>query len=205
MAWHKETLIARQEVREELKKLGLYPHRRPSASAESPNATMVVTDGQGKNLEAITARVLASCEQLKHVSMKLYYLAVFLLENGLRIGEALSVQSIDITSTALVHVKGLKRSSNRICHAGLSREYLLKCKASKVSPWAEFDYWFVRRQFMKVGLFYITTGAKNAKVTHIFRHLAVSSAQSVAHDLETSKQFIGHKSSKNTERYESFK
>lgn len=106
MAWDKETLIARREVREELIRLGIYPERRKSKSALNPSAKMVVTDRNNSRIDQVSIDVMASVERLKNRGKKLYYLAVFMLENGVRISEAISINSFDITATGLVHVKG---------------------------------------------------------------------------------------------------
>jgi site-specific recombinase XerD len=138
---------------------------------------------------------------LKKKSVVLYYFALLQFENGIRTSELIGVKSGDITATGSFKLHGKKGSSNRMIAPGEARDYLLECRKNGSTPFGDYDRFYLRREYIKVGIYHWFEGDKKGKVTHVFRHLFVSGMLQSGIEVEEAKKFVGHKNVKSTEHY----
>lgn len=132
-----------------------------------------------------------------HIGLVVHLLADY----GLRISEALSIKSTDITSNGQIVIKGSKGSSNRLIVINEYRDRLIDLRSSGFNPIKNIDRFVIYRVLKKwniEGKF--SYGSKNA-VCHQFRYNFAKDIQSVTNDLNETARLIGHKSSSNTAIY----
>lgn len=201
MALKKASKELRADLRKELEILGLRPRKNRTNPVSSPNELYVKSDYPVESLEVMARSLLHSIMMLKKKSVILYYFALLQFENGIRTAELIGVKSGDITATGSFKLRGKKGSNNRMIAPGEARDYLLECRKNGSVPFGDFDRFYLRREYIKVGIYYLFTGDKKGKVTHVFRHLYVSGMLQSGIEVEEAKKFVGHKNVKSTEHY----
>lgn len=140
-------------------------------------------------------------EQIIKGNRMLWYIIELMWAGGLRVSEALQIKSKNITSSGHILIKGLKNSSNRIIYSNESKAYLLYCKKTGVAPFADYNRFFVYREFIKYGII-LQNGRNNKQlVTHSIRHSVALSQQYSGIDINETSIMLGHKNKKNTEYY----
>jgi integrase len=204
MALKPTTKKLREDFRKGMQQLGLYPDKRRTDPGLTPNALYVKSDRPEESLESVVRSLRDSISCLKEKGEELYYFAVIQMESGLRTSELISVLHSDITVTGSFRVRGKKRSNSRMISPGIARDFLLKCREIKKDPFREFDRFFIRREYKKVGINFYFEGDKKRTVTHIFRHLFVSGMINAGIEINEASKFIGHKSVTSTEHYGKF-
>ena len=155
-------------------------------------------DNQYKSINNLVSSYLS-------VSSKLPFLYKFLLsillQNGLRISEALSFNTSHIINESSFFIKGLKGSHNRICFCNYCNLLDLKQKEPNAYLFSLFSRFFVHRLFISLGLYIQLSVNENRIVTHLFRYLYLYNLKKNNIDTETIKQNIGHKNIKSTKHY----
>jgi site-specific recombinase XerD len=194
----------REEWRKGMIELGLYPDKKRSDPASDPNALYVNSVRPSDHLETVVKSLQDSISSLREKSESLYHFAVIQMESGLRTSELISLLHSDITVTGTFRIRGKKRSHSRMISPGISREFLLRHREMRRDPFREFDRFYIRREYKKVGINFYFQGDKKRTVTHIFRHLYVSGMLTAGIEVNEASKFIGHKSVSSTEHYGKF-
>jgi len=171
-------------------------------SVSKPSAQLSPPCDAGNSSGQSHDPLVCKIESLKRVSQLLYYIALLQFLHGLRISEVLAIRPYDITSQGFVKINAVKNSNSRIIHAYEATNYLLKCKTYGKYPFAEFNRFYVYRQYKKAGIGKKFGTNRVTSVTHYFRHNASLQAKSVNADITTRAHQLGHKSTKSTEHYE---
>lgn len=129
----------------------------------------------------------------------LYYL---LLLNGCRVSELLSLRGNDINTRGNIIIKGKKGSGSRMIVTNGYETFLQRKMGSPCLLFLGLNYNNVYRKFIENGI--IMKGGKNERniVTHAPRYAFVTMLQQQNKSIEESSEIIGHKSSKNTLRYQ---
>ena len=140
-------------------------------------------------------------QTMKAKNIEEYYLAMFLLETGCRISEALQIKQSDIDNLGRVKIKGLKGSSNRIVTSPATKEYLINQKKIGGQIFSRFNRFYIYRVFKRYGLGRFFGDNKRQSVTHYFRHINAMIAKEIATDIKEISDILGHKNAKNTEIY----
>lgn len=143
----------------------------------------------------------SSKKRIMKENPRLMHLINFMIASGSRISEALKVNHWEITKTGHVKLHQLKGSGDRIVHSGMAMQYLLNCAKSKQQPWADWNRFFVYREFKKFGIGLQLQGRKKKSITHSVRHTVAKQIKKAGMTIEDSKQALGQKNVKSTTYY----
>lgn len=132
---------------------------------------------------------------------RLLHLINFMTASSCRISEALKVNYWEITKTGHVKLHQSKGSGDRIVHSGMAMQYLLECLKSKRQPWADWNRFFVYREFKKFGIGLQLQGRKKKSITHSVRHTVAKQMKRAGMTIDDSKQALGQKNVKSTAYY----
>lgn len=120
---------------------------------------------------------------------------------GVRISEVLAIKGTDITQTGHIHIKGLKRSENRVIKPTEFIDWWLLQRSNTGLIFDGISRYAIYRQYKKRGIYVKIKGRTNMAVTHAFRHKIINELRkSNIHDKDISN-FTGHKAEKNTALY----
>lgn len=124
---------------------------------------------------------------------------------ALRISEVLNFNCNNITSTGLVVIRGCKGSNDKLIDIDYLKDFFIYCKKNLYNPFKHLNRFIVYRFYIKYNLNEsYHYGSKNA-VTHSFRYAKVNEIKEIENNLELAQQVIGHKTIKNTKKYENKK
>lgn len=129
---------------------------------------------------------------------------VYLLQSrfALRISEALSISSKNITSKGSIVIKGLKGSNDKLIDIPELRSFFIECRLNGVNPFSGLSRFVVYRTYKKFLInCYESYGSKTA-VTHGFRYAKVREVKEVENDLQLSSIVLGHKNINSTKHYD---
>lgn len=154
-------------------------------------------DARAAGVWAGYRRLLTSLE----VSLPEKMLTELIALNGLRVSEALSVESKCITQDGRILIKGGKGSSDRIC---FSREYVEEWKRKRLNSAWNVRYisrYRMYRLFKKYDITWKEINHKKTSVTHAFRKLAARDVYLNEKNLVNITTALGHKSKKSAKHY----
>lgn len=137
----------------------------------------------------------------KYYSIREAWIVDLILSNGIRVSEALSIQRKDIVNDRTVNVMGKKGSLSRVCMLLFSDGLLSFKGKSDDFLFDGFTRFYVYRVFKKLGIEFIVPGSKKRAVTHAGRHIRIQSLAKSGVDIDTIKNYIGHKSKRSTMHY----
>ena len=122
--------------------------------------------------------------------------------SGTRVSEILNIQYTDIISPTIIRIKGLKRSNDRLIHIDRYSDYFIFCKVNMINPFANFNRYFIYREYRKLGFVVSFVNSNKKAVTHSFRYKYIKNLKDNDVNLDLIQKEIGHKTIKTTERYE---
>lgn len=123
------------------------------------------------------------------------------LQHGLRISEVLRLRVVDLLSFSKVRIKTSKRGYNRIVSHHDGSGYLAKCKKFSIIPFADYNRFYIYREYRREGLMLFHSKDKKYSVTHLFRHLLLSQLNKEINEKELISKFIGHKKMESLKSY----
>lgn len=128
---------------------------------------------------------------------------VFMLQlvSGARISEVLNVRSQDIVNSQQVIIRGLKGSRDRLITLLFESDYLKMCYITKRQPFAGLDRFKMYRFYKRYGIVLRTKSGTNNKVTHRLRYDYILKIQSFTHNIDSTADLVGHKSTHSTSHY----
>lgn len=129
-------------------------------------------------------------------------ITILMIDNGLRISEALSIRIEDVLPSFEIIIKGKKGSSNRIIPIRYNLKYWENILSNPDFQICHYSRWSFYRYFKKKGLYERIVGHKNNSVTHSARHAKVRMLQAEGVDRSTRANYIGHKNINSQEYYE---
>lgn len=145
--------------------------------------------------------IIEAVERLKTINMVLYYVAKIQLEGACRISEVLRVKSTDIDKLGRIVIRGLKGSNDRIVNCEVAKYYLSYCKSAGCDPFSMYNRFYIRRLYIRMGIFVRHDGCSVASVTHALRYVSAEIAQNNRESLEATQGLLGHKNVENTKLY----
>lgn len=120
---------------------------------------------------------------------------------GLRVSEALSIGYADLMALGRIRISASKRGTSRIINYADRYGYLEMCRRNGVNPFADYNRFFIYREYKKNGIMLFHEKDKKYSVTHAFRHLLVTMLKSEIEDKSLISDILGHKSRKSIESY----
>lgn len=137
----------------------------------------------------------------KHKMSREALLLDLMASSGCRISEALDVRGSDILGTHTVHLRGRKRSSDRIvdCVYGLDWGRFRFLGDTKV--FGNLDRFDAYRFFKRIGVYEVMPNRKKASICHAARHEKIRSLRRAGASVKDIQTYIGHKSVKSTMMY----
>lgn len=167
-------------------------------SSAQYNTKLYESSGESERIMSICSSVFAN------PSIPEFMKAVISLqmEHGLRISEVLNIKKTDISHRGYILIKSLKGSKNRLVSPSFFRQFWFDSPPLTFPLSRLYSRFYFYRWYKKLGL-YSTYGTNStASVTHVFRHELGLHLKNKFNELEVSKSFLGHVSSKSTEAYE---
>ncbi len=137
----------------------------------------------------------------KYYSMREAWIVDLILSNGIRVSEALSIRRRDIVNDRTVNVIGKKGSLSRVCMLLFSDGLLSYKDNSEDLLFAGMSRFYIYRVFKKLGIEFVVPGSKKKAVTHAGRHIRIQGLAKSGVDVDTIKNYIGHKSKRSTLHY----
>ena len=122
--------------------------------------------------------------------------------SGARVSEILNIKHTDIINSTIIRIKGLKHSNDRLIHIDRYLDYFIFCKVNMINPFANFNRYFIYREYRKLGFVVSFVNSNKKAVTHSFRYKYIKNLKDNDVDLDLIQKEIGHKTIKTTERYE---
>lgn len=164
----------------------------------APTATLCdVVGDMSEDLKNALAGIEAM--QVKH--KREARLALFLLETGCRISEALQLNFTNIDALGRVRIKGKKGSNARILFSPSLTSWLLQVRAYKMEMWEGLNRFYIYRVFKQYGIGRVFGNNEKMSITHYFRHLNAIIAREITGEIGEISALLGHKKEKNTEIY----
>lgn len=176
-------------------------HKQGINSVSNPIAPIAKQCETEHETESEIKIVLNAIENMRLEYKREADLALFLLETGCRVSEALNIKYTDIDQIGRVRVKGKKGSKNRIVYSPSCVSMFLKAKKYGFTIWEEFNRFHIYRTFKKYGIGAFFGRNKRMSITHYFRHLNAIIAGEIAKEKSEISQLLGHISEKNTNFY----
>lgn len=176
--------------------------KTPSSSALGLSAQSLTLCGVGVVDDYMKYSEALICKAAQHHSIELGVLTDLLFTNGLRISEALSIQSSDIALNGMVKVRGMKGSKDRLCFTSQMGRELVALRSCNGLIFPNFSRFYVYREFKKLGISFNVQGMTNNAVTHAPRHMFVLQAKDSGWDTADTQAAIGHNSIESTKQYE---
>ena len=122
--------------------------------------------------------------------------------SGARVSEILNIKHTDIINSTIIRIKGLKHSNDRLIHIDRYLDYFIFCKVNMINPFANFNRYFIYREYRKLGFVVSFVNSNKKAVTHSFRYKYIKNLKDNDVDLDLIQKEVGHKSIKTTEKYE---
>lgn len=146
---------------------------------------------------------LAWVNSLPGLSMPMKTLINLQFTSGLRVSEALGIKASDMMYNGMIRIRSSKGSISRIIHYSDNDGYLEFCRKIGKQPFAEFNRFFVYREYKKLGI--ITAPRKSTKqaVTHAPRHMLAQAMQKAFRSAELTQDLLRQKSNRSTQYYAS--
>lgn len=137
----------------------------------------------------------------KFYSMKEIWIVDLILSNGLRVSEVLGIRQKDIVNDRTVRIQGKKGSKDRVCML-LYSDGLDSLKSdSEDLVFDGLSRYYVYRFFKRLGIIFAIPGQQKNAVTHAGRHVRIQTLAQAGVELNTIKEYIGHKSVRSTMHY----
>jgi Phage integrase family len=172
-----------------------------SKSESTPNAQIVTQCSAGYRSGTIENESSSQYERIKRENTRLFYLIEFMNASACRITEALSIKPTNCTSSGHVLINCLKGGKQRIVSSGMATEFIKSCASRKISPWSDWNRFFVYREMKKFGIGIKLNGRVRKSITHSIRHNVAKSIKRSGMSIEVSKQALGHQSINSTAHY----
>jgi site-specific recombinase XerD len=125
-----------------------------------------------------------------------------MMDEGLRISEALNIAPHHVLSNRKIKIIGLKGSRNRIISVTQYWGYWESYKRQSCCINQVYNRFFFYRLFKKHGLSMDLVNSNRKAVTHSFRHAYIKQLKAEGIATELTAAEIGHKSTKSTQHYE---
>ena len=175
--------------------------KKAVSSVPTPNAQTNTLCKSRNGRSEIAKQLAEKVESLKYENPKLYYFASLQQNFGLRVSEVLNISSGDIQPDGRIIIRGLKGSENRMVFSESGRKFFLNCRKYSIKPFADFDRYYINREYLKKSIFIKFANSDKKAVTHCFRHLYLTNLNSDV-DTDTKRKAIGQKSINSTKHYE---
>jgi len=127
------------------------------------------------------------------------------LREGLRVSEVLRIRHNDILSLGRLKVTASKKGQDRVINYDDPYGYLKFCKTNGVTPFKDYDRFFLYRAYKKEGIVLFHDLDKKSSVTHALRHLLVQQLTKEIEDKSLISTVLGHKSTKTISWYDGTK
>lgn len=178
-------------------------HRiKPALPSSAQSATLCE---DRKQLEALCSQVVATIEKMSLTNRTLAMFASIQLSHALRVSELLNVKVSDIDVLGRVSIRSLKGGLPRVLQMGVYTSVMLKARDLGFVPWADFNRYYVHREYLKYGLQLSIDGNRKRATTHSLRHLSVMLLDDKSSDLSFAQSLLAHSSSSNAHIYASRK
>ena len=175
--------------------------KRRVKSVIKPPAQTTTSCYPGKQDYVYINSLLSKIDKLKMLDLKLYYIAQIQFEQGLRISEVLNLRVYDLMPSGHFYIKSAKGSNNRVYFVASVANYFITCKKNGVDPFANYNRFFVYRQYKKLGIDFYNSKTCKHSVTHAFRHIIANEIYKNVDDTETVSDFLRHKNKENYKYY----
>lgn len=130
-----------------------------------------------------------------------HYLIYILLVCGCRVSEVLKIKGSDVTGNYYIKITASKGSNDRIVFVPRIKGQELVQGGNKGLLFSNYSRFYVYRFCKKYGLYIITDGMKNNKVTHSFRNLYADNVLELSEGTKTASDAMGHKSLRSISYY----
>jgi len=168
----------------------------------APNAILcAVRDG----LDPVVSKALALTAKASPWPVPMRVIIDIQVRHGLRISEVLRIKHSDILTLGRLKITASKNGQDRIINYEDSFDYLRFCKANGVTPFKDYDRFFLYRAYRKEGIMLFHDFDKKYSVTHALRHLVVQQLTKEIEDKSLISSIMGHKSTKTLSWYDGIK
>lgn len=164
----------------------------------APTATVC---GINESMNEDLKNALISIEAMKAKHKREARLALFLLETGCRVSEALQLSWANVDALGRVRIEGKKGSNARILFSPSLVSWLLQVRAYKMEMWEGLNRFYIYRVFKLYGIGKAFGNNEKMSITHYFRHLNAIIAREITSEVGEISALLGHKKQKNTEIY----
>lgn len=172
-----------------------------SKSVPNSSAHNAILCAAQSNLNPVIKKALSLSEPSSSWPVPLKVFIRLQLVFGLRVSEVLSIEHSDILSLGRLRIRTSKRGVDRIIAFDDQYKYLQRCKANGVHPFADFNRFYVYRQYKKEGIMMFHDVDKKWSVTHSLRHFMVQQVMSEIDERNLVSNYIGHASKKSLDSY----
>jgi hypothetical protein len=124
-----------------------------------------------------------------------------LLLNGCRISEILTAKHNQIRSNGFLKINASKHSIDRILVCSQSKNFLLHCRKYSVDPFHGLSRFYFYRLFKKNGISISPKNSSKKAVCHSFRHVLFNQINGSDIQMDSLKNFTGHRSVKSLKCY----
>jgi site-specific recombinase XerD len=154
-----------------------------------------------KSLEMEVESLLEKLGQAFKHSKILGHLLDIQISGGCRISEVLKITPKDITPTGSILIQSAKKGNQRIVTTSKSSEFLLMCRKLNITPFMDYDRFFVYREYKKLGIIFVSKTSSKMSITHAPRHIFTASNRITTKDETTLSNALGQKTKNMSNRY----
>ena len=174
-------------------------------SAPSPPEQSVRQYREGKEQETLSNQVMAFHERNTSEPTYVHAVIELLFLYGLRISEALEINSRDITAAGTIHIRGKKGSHDRYVRPVLYASFWELVRSTPLEMGGIYSRQYFYRVLKKYGFYALYGNNVNMSVTHMFRHEYARDVMSQFKNEENVQKSLGQKSKKSAKHYVSNK
>lgn len=166
-----------------------------------PTAQITTVCDKVSSVEADIKALMSKLKQAFAYSSILGYILDIQLSGGCRISEVLAIKPNQITATGAILIVSAKRGEPRIITTSCSSEFLLNCRLNNISPFHDYNRFWVYREYSKLGIYFQSSTSTKNSVTHAPRHIFTASNRQVTTDQKTLSKAIGQRTQNMSNRY----
>lgn len=170
-------------------------------SVKKPSAHNAILCELQETFTPVVQKALFLSSELSPWPLSLRVLIDLQLHFGLRVSEVLKINYPDLMPLGRIRIKASKRGVSRIINYTDRYGYLEFCRKTGTSPFADYNRFFIYREYRKNGIMLFHEKDKKYSVTHAFRHLLVTMLRKDIADKSLISDVLGHKSKKSIESY----
>lgn len=162
------------------------------------NATMfTVVTGQERQTNILETEF----NQLRQRNHRLYIVAKLMYVNALRVSEIIKLRCNQVLADGSIKIETLKGGNNKIIYSDEFSEFFKAYYKGTGSIFADFNRFYIYREFKKCGITEPKGKKKYIKVTHALRHKRALFLQSQGIETKDIKTALSQKSEKSTLHY----